>query len=188
VRVARLEEAVEVIRRLLAGDTVTHQGRHYQLSGLEGIPRPTQARVPLLIGGGGPRIMRLAAHRGDIASFTPRSLPGGGVDSSDVGPDAMDAKVRFLERAMRQAGRGDDEIERNVLLFAVAPSIAGLASFPWADPSEAVTSPFALIGEKNAMVEDLQERRERWGLSYFVCFQKDLDAIIPVVRQLAGSA
>ena len=188
VRVDRLEEAVEIISRLLSGATVTYHGRHYQLSGYEGTPLPTQTRIPLLIGGGGPRIIRLAARRADIASFTPRSLPGGGVDSNDVGRDAMDAKAAYLERAIAQAGRHDEEVERNVLLFAVSPSIAGIAPFPSTDPEKALTSPFALIGPTNTMVEALHERRERWGLSYFVCFQKDLDAIIPVVRQLADAS
>jgi probable F420-dependent oxidoreductase len=187
VRVARLEEAVEVIGRLLDGDIVTHRGRHYQLSDYQGTPRPAQSRIPLLIGGGGPRIIRLAARRADIASFTPRTLLDGSVDSSDVGPHAMDAKVAALDGAITQAGRSDDEVERNVLLFAVSPSLAGVASFPWTRPEEALTSPFALIGETNAMVETLYERRERWGLSYFVCFQQGLEALIPVVRRLAGA-
>ncbi len=188
VRAGRLEEAVDIISRLLSGATVTYHGNHYQLSGFEGTPLPTQTRIPLLIGGGAPRIIKLAARRADIASFTPRSLPGGGVDPGDVGPDAMDAKVALLEGALTQAGRGHEEVERNVLLFAVSPSITGVAAFPWANAEEALTSPFALIGQTNAMVEALHERRERWGLSYFVCFQKDLDAIIPVVRQLAGAS
>ena len=119
VRAGRLEEAVDIISRLLSGATVTYHGNHYQLSGFEGTPLPTQTRIPLLIGGGAPRIIKLAARRADIASFTPRSLPGGGVDPGDVGPDAMDAKVALLKWALTQAGRGHEEVERT---FSSSPS------------------------------------------------------------------
>ena len=184
IRAERFEEAVDVVGLLLAGQKVTHQGGHYQLEQFQGAPRPTQQKVPLLIGGGAPRMIRLAARRADIAAFVPRTS-GGSTDPGDLAPNALDEKVGWLETEIRRCGR-HDEPERSVLLFATSSSLDGASlRLPWPSKGDALTSPFALIGDTAAMVDTLLERRERWGISYYVCFSDDIDAMIPVVRKLA---
>ena len=56
------------MRRLLAGETVTHTGDHYRLEGHRCFPVPSSP-VPLLIGGNGTRLLRLAAEAADIVGF-----------------------------------------------------------------------------------------------------------------------
>jgi len=51
---------------------------------------------------------------------------------------------------------------------------------------EILQSPYVLIGTVDQMIEDLQRRRERWGISYYVIFEPYLDAFAPVVARLAG--
>ena len=123
IRAERFEEAVDVVGLLLAGQKVTHQGGHYQLEQFQGAPRPTQQKVPLLIGGGAPRMIRLAARRADIAAFVPRTS-GGSTDPGDLAPNALDEKVGWLETEIRRCGR-HDEPERSVLLFATSSSLDG---------------------------------------------------------------
>ncbi len=53
-------------------------------------------------------------------------------------------------------------------------------------PEEILQSPYALIGTVDQLVEDLQSRRERWGISYYVIFEPFMDAFAPVVARLAG--
>jgi probable F420-dependent oxidoreductase len=62
VRVERLEESVEIVTRALAGESVSFSGRHYEVSGFEVHPRPIQSPVPLMLGAGGRRMLRLAAE------------------------------------------------------------------------------------------------------------------------------
>ncbi len=65
-RLAWLDESVALLRRLLDGETVTHQGEHYTMHEARCEPRPIQARLPILIGGSGPRrTLRTVAARGD---------------------------------------------------------------------------------------------------------------------------
>src|SRR5687767_3997434 len=76
VRRRRLEEAVPIIRRLFAGELITHDGAHYQLAEYAGEPRTVQSRLPVLIGGGGERMVKFAAREADIVGLVPRSLAG----------------------------------------------------------------------------------------------------------------
>ncbi|MBP1705141.1 MAG: hypothetical protein H6Q36_880 [Chloroflexi bacterium] len=54
-RLDRLDEAVGLMRRLLDGERFDHDGRFYRFSDALVAPRPIQAHLPILVGGGGPR-------------------------------------------------------------------------------------------------------------------------------------
>jgi probable F420-dependent oxidoreductase len=72
VRVARLEESVRIVKGLLAGETVTFAGQHYTVTDLPGLPRPVQQpHPPLLVAGGGRRILTLAAREAGWTKPTP---------------------------------------------------------------------------------------------------------------------
>ncbi len=65
-RLDRLDEAVEVIRRLLDGERFSHAGRFYRFDDALLRPRPVQDHLPILVGGGGPRkTLRTVARRAD---------------------------------------------------------------------------------------------------------------------------
>lgn len=182
---SRLEESVEILVRLFEGGPVHFEGTHYQLDGHEGLPTPIQRPIPLLIGGGGPRMLRLAARRAQILGLVPPSLPGGGLDPAKFSAEAMDAKIAALEAAVTDEGRTDGGPERSVLLFQMHRSAADAPADDWVRPDLVATSPYVLTGEPSAMADQLLERRERWGLSYIVCFERDLEQFLPVVRRLA---
>jgi hypothetical protein len=55
------------------------------------------------------------------------------------------------------------------------------------DPDEILESPYVLIGTVDQVIEDLQVRRERWGISYYVLFEPYANAFAPVVARLAGN-
>jgi probable F420-dependent oxidoreductase len=186
-RAARFEEAVGIIRRLHNGETVTHDGAFYRLQdcvlGLE----PVQHPIPLLLGGGGARMTRFAAEHADIVGFVPQSLPAGGFDPAQFSVEAFDEKLAVLDDAVRERdGAGP---ERGILLFYVGRSAEDipLEESGWTAPEVLADSPYALIGDTNQMIESLLERRERWGLSYFVCWPDDMDVLAPVVERLAGT-
>jgi len=185
VRVSRLEEAVEVITNLFAGGPVQFAGEHYRIDGLEGSPLPIQRPIPLLIGGGGPRMIRLAARRAQILGFVPPSLPEGGLDPVKFSAEAMNAKIDALETAVVEVGRSDGGPERSVLVFEAYRSIDEVTDADWVQEDLVSTSPYVLLGSAEAMADALIERRERWGLSYIVCFERDLETFLPLARKLA---
>jgi probable F420-dependent oxidoreductase len=78
VRIARLQEAIPILKSLLSGERTSFQGEFYQVDGLQIPPVPVQKPYPpLIIGGGSPRILRLAAREADIVGITTRALPDG---------------------------------------------------------------------------------------------------------------
>jgi len=185
VRASRFEEGVEIVTRLLAGETVTFEGQYYQIHEFEGLPVPVQSPVPLLIGGGGPRMLRTAVERAHIVGFAPRALPQGGLESGDFA--SLEAKIERMETAIALSGRTDGGPERSILLFSVYPSMDAVPAETWIPRELLPTSPYALIGDVEAMTETLQERREKLGLSYFVCFDHDVERFTPLVRRLAST-
>jgi G6PDH family F420-dependent oxidoreductase len=64
VRLEMLEEAVEVIRRLVGGENLTHHGRHYTVEDATVFTRPDEV-MPVLVSGFGPKAIELAARIGD---------------------------------------------------------------------------------------------------------------------------
>ncbi len=184
VRADRFEEAVELLQKVFKGGRVDHQGEYYALTGYEAQPVPVQQPLPLLIGGGGPRMIRLAAERAQIVGFVPPALPDGGLDPEGFAESVFDEKIDRLEAAIRDSGRDDGGPERNILAFAVARGPEAVDP-DWLRPDLVDSSPYALLGDTAQMVETLQQRRERWGLSYLVCFAQDAELLAPVVAELA---
>ena len=103
--------------------------------------------------------------------------------------DAVDEKIAVVRAA---AGDRLDDIELNIRAFLVNVTDDGagardrLAGALGVDTSMLLSSPFALIGSPNELIERLLERRERWGFSYVIVGAEDVDKFAPVVAALAG--
>jgi F420-dependent oxidoreductase-like protein len=106
-RLDRLDESVGLIRRLLDGETVTHKGRFYEMTDALCRPRPVQARLPILIGGSGPRkTLRTTAAYADQWNAYGQ-------------PDAIAAHDAVLHGHCQDLGRDEGEIARTVTQDAV---------------------------------------------------------------------
>jgi probable F420-dependent oxidoreductase len=193
VRVARLAESVAIVSRLLAGETVTFNGQHYQVSGHQIYPLPRQRpRPPLLIGGNGRRLLSLAAHQADIVGLSGLSHRRGGseLDLAGFKASAVDHRLAWLRAA---SGPRFDQLELNALIQQVVVTdtprraAAEIAS-RWTDLDEddVMQTPYLLIGSLDGLAETLLARRERWGLSYYVVFEAAAEPLAPLVARLAG--
>ena len=173
-RVARLEEAVQVLRRLLDGESVTHHGEHYQLKDARCDPRPVQPHVPLLVGGGGRRVHCIAARHADAVGFTGlgRILEDGQRhEPTGFPPTQVDAQV-----AAACAASGDrwSHLELQVLVQSVvvtndaSGAVERVRSrLPNLSFEEILTTPYLMIGTVDSLVERLVEQRQRWGFSHY---------------------
>jgi len=193
VRVSRFAEALDVIDGCFADGHFSHQGEHYTITGHDGRPKPTTpGGPPLIIGGGGKRVLSIAARRADIVGINP-NLASGAIDG-DVVADALaarvDEKVGWVADA---AGSRFADIELNVLTFlsAVTDDPEGfadnVAALFGASPAEVLATPSVLLGTIDGICETLEERRERWGFSYYVIQGDNAEALAPVVERLQGT-
>jgi probable F420-dependent oxidoreductase len=187
VRADRFEEAIGIIRRLFASpDPIDHSGQHYHLAQCALLVAPVQAPIPLVLGGGGPRMLRIAAAHANTVAFVPQSLPGGGLDPSTFSADAFQHRVNALDEGLAALSR-DDEPERAVIVMELHSSYDQIPTSGWADREVVADGPFCLVGDTEQIVDTLLERRERWGLTNITCWEEDIDAFAPVVARLAGT-
>ena len=194
-RIERLAEAIQILRLAFAGEPVRFTGRHYSVDGGEPWPRPAQPRIPIVVGGGSPRVLRLAAKVADIVSIH-RNLERGVAGSWDKEKgetgefaDAVSERAAWVREA---AGERFPQLELHaIVLNAVFTKdrLGAAAELGRANglPAEAVlASPHYLVGEPEQMAEDLLRRRERWGISYWTLVRGDVAKFGKVVAQLTG--
>jgi probable F420-dependent oxidoreductase len=201
VRIARLEESVALIKRLFGDEPVSFEGDFYRVEGLNLQPKPRQRpHPPFFIGGGGRRVLTLAAREASIVGLDIRGTAAGTKDAASMTAETVDGLVAMVREA---AGSRFPDLEFHVNILAlkitddrrqgrddIAAMFAGMP--PWmvsnalAD-EDILDSPFVLIGSIDQIVEDLQARRERYGISYVSVPSDLVDAFSPVVARLAGT-
>ncbi|MGY1711357.1 TIGR03621 family F420-dependent LLM class oxidoreductase [Geodermatophilus sp. SYSU D00758] len=196
VRIDRLAESVAVLKALFAGEEVCHVGEHHAVRGLTGVPSTVQQpRPPLLIGGGGPRMLDLAAREADIVSVHPR-LKSGRLDHAavaDLSAASIARKVSRVRTTATAAGRNPDDLELQFSVFhcqvgkaeGLGPRASSYARLLEEAPQVLADSPSVLRGSVDECIDLLVRRREEFGFSY-LNLGGDLDAIAPIVEALAG--
>jgi probable F420-dependent oxidoreductase len=190
-RIERLGEAVQIMRGLWGAEPFSFQGAHYSVAEVNAMPKPI-SRIPILIGGGGRKLLTLAAQQADIVginpqivarSINPRSM-------ATAAADVVDEKIAWVKEA---AGDRFGEIELQLQLFKTQvtddpqPVIEALAKAFGLPPEVVATAPFFQVGSVQQITENLLAMRERWGISYIVCQNDGTQALAPVVAQLAGT-
>jgi probable F420-dependent oxidoreductase len=193
VRVGRLSESLRLLKALLSAAPVRFDGEHYSVDGIETFPRPVQRpRLPILVGAGSRRMLGIAGREADIVGILPRALPEGTIsdDLAERSPETLLRKVDWV----RQAAEEPDQVELSMMVTVVpavdhrkaAEQLAVERGWGAAAGELVLAMPSVLVGSTARMVELAQARRERFGFSYLVVADHDLEAFAPVVEQLAG--
>ena len=199
VRIAKMTEAIAILRGLFADGPFSFSGRFYTITELDGQPKPVQRpHPPFLVGGTREKVLRQAAREGDIVGI---DLRQDRESLADGFPAGMDTRVGWIRD---EAGARFSELDLSVLrLFGGihvtdhAPAVAREVAAHYEsrtgltiDPTDILESPFALIGSVPELVDRLRANRERWGINQVMVGWFDEPAladIAPVVEQLAGT-
>jgi probable F420-dependent oxidoreductase len=195
-RVGRLEEAVQILKGMCTTAPFSFDGQYYAVRDFELSPGPRQQpHPPILVGGGGRRILALAAREASIVGFGRRSTRSGGFDTDSDTPDATAEKVAWVREA---AGERLEQLE-----FSFLASFAAVTDDPvteaqrlsqgWRElgvdivADQILRSATSLIGTVDEIVAKLEHARERYGLSFIVIGEGQIDEFAPIVKQLSGT-
>jgi probable F420-dependent oxidoreductase len=193
-RIDRLEESLAVLKGLFSGEPVHHTGEHYAINGLRGVPLPVQTpHPPILIGGGKRRVLTLAGREANIVGILTSSVAGGtladGVEERF--PAAIDEKIGWIRDG---AGARFSEIELSLIPSVVitdrrrerAAEIISERRWSGVSVDDLLSMPSFLIGTHEQIIEDILQRRHRFGFTYYVVSDMMLEQFAPVVAERAG--
>ena len=187
VRVARLNEAVHILKAYFSAEgPITFDGRFYQIDNLEPFPRRTPR---LLIAGTRRRMLRLAAREADIVGLEDHQFAERATGESQINVADSAEQVAIVREA---AGARFDDLELTV--FAARTEVTDnrtaavdrLAQQMQLTAAQIDASTSFLVGSVEAIVDQLEERRERLGISYVMIHDRAMDAFAPVVARLTG--
>lgn len=192
VRIARLEESINVMKRCFDDDAFSFRGEHYTIEDLQSLPKPFQRPHPrLMVAGGGPKVLALAGRVADIVGIN-LSLAAGAIDATagaTGSPLRTDEKIAAIRAA---AGARFEAIELQTRIHMVLPTddraalIDSMAEGFSLTPAEAAEMPHVLVGTVDEMCDDIRRWRERWGISYVSWSADAIETMAPVVERLAG--
>jgi probable F420-dependent oxidoreductase len=201
-RVDRLAEAVQIIKSAFADEPFSFSGTYYTVRDHDLRYKPVQRpHPPILIGGGSPRLLSIAAREADIVGINFRTTAEGAYDATDLSAEATAQKVEWVRQA---AGERFGDLELSVLIAISAitdgdprqiteQAIQARRIQGAINVDQVVESPQTLVGSVERIVETLYARRERFGISYVVIRESDLgsgpsfmEAFAPVVARLTG--
>ncbi|MGW7412854.1 LLM class F420-dependent oxidoreductase [Streptomyces sp. NPDC054863] len=155
------------------------------------LPKPVQRpRPPLLIAGGGDRVLKLAAERADVVAFA------GGLQVNPgelrvLSAEGLDERVTLYRKFA--AGR-TTEAELNLLIQMVVitddrrAALQDYMSFvPYLTEEEVLGLPVHAVGTVEQIADQFRATRERYGFSYFSILEPYTEAFAPVIEELRGT-
>lgn len=193
VRIDRMIEAIDVLKGLWGDDAYSFSGEHYTVTEMKGLPKPAQAGgPPLVIGGGGKRVLSTAARLADIVGVNPNVGEGtvGAEAIKSMSAEATEEKLGWVRAA---AGDRFDDIEISILKFVTMitddrdGTAAAVGKGMGMDGDTILASPHTMVGSAEQIADELIEQREKWQGSYVTIQSDAIDAFAPIVAQLTGN-
>lgn len=191
-RIARLAEALAVIRRYFNTESVDFAGDYFDINQMEALPRCVQhPNPPILVGAGGPRMLDLAGRTADVVGIHAR-MGSGVIDQAavaDLTAASIEAKIERVRSAAIAAGRPVPRFQFSCYYVRVSDAAAGSGlRSSWSGHFQAAMdylkdSPAVLVGSAAECAEKLLGWRERFGITYWHLGQ-DVEAVSSIVERL----
>jgi probable F420-dependent oxidoreductase len=191
VRVARLSECIDILRALWDTGRATFEGDHYRVRDVPSFPTPvTPGGPPLVIGGGSRRILTLAGRYAETVSIVP-SLAEGHVGRETAAEAVLEKYAERVRWARAAAGERPIELQCWTVAVQVVPNarevVDSLAPAFGLTADQLRAAPAALIGSTDEIADTLRSRRDTLGFSNIVVHEAEMDAMAPVIAELAGT-
>ncbi len=180
-RLRMLEESIQAIKALWTAEEASFDGEFYKLRSAIHVPKPvTKPHPPILLGGGGKGLLRIAARHADMVNIGVDTGKAGTIDRGEVAKTtdaAFRERAEFLRSEARAAGRDASSIELSSTIFTamIAESSADGDGFAGAlgglfglDAADVKRMPITLIGTPDECAKELRRRKDEWGLGHYV--------------------
>lgn len=190
VRVARLAEAVTLMKRLFTEDEVSFEGTYYRTVKSQCLPKTVQKpRPPFLIAAGGPQMLELAAREAEIVAIIPPGVGLRALAPDDVSATTVREQIEIVRAA---AGRRADDLELSCFVDVTLTddrerTIRDMAEQAKVDPEVLRSSMYRGIGTLDQVREHIANVRREVGITYFCLRGPHVEELAPVVKDLAGS-
>ncbi len=190
-RIKRLEEVVQLAKASIRGDMLDINGEFVHAVGYRAAPPPPRGNIPIMIGGGAPRILGLAGREADIVSINLNNSKGI-FDEASFASSTADETREKIGWIRDGAGSRFDEIELEIgMIFVVIDGDGQAEAENWAKvlgiPIGGLPDwPHAVVGSIDGICETLERRREEYGISYVCIPEHRSEAFAPVVARLSG--
>lgn len=193
IRIARLEEYLIVLKGLFGDGPFSFAGDHFSIAALDGTPKPVQRPgPPILIGGGGEKLLAVAARQADIIQVMPRMTPPGQpIDPAQFSAAAYRRKINHIKAV---AGDRFPEIELGAQLLVAAvtndvdTALSEFAATHGISTEGLQASPLVAVGSLNEVCDKLLGVRDEYGISYFACpYGAKPSSLAPIIEKLAGA-
>ena len=177
-RLRMLDEALTCIKSLWTKEQTTFDGEFYHLKDAILWPKPIQKPCPpIIVGGGGKGLLRVAAKHADFVNIIPDAGKQGHISINKVKEltdAAYEQKIHFLRDEAKRAGRDPQTIRISSFLFVLTITDTQAAGRQMAEamapmvqlsPEEVLASPMVLIGTPDDCVKELKRRIEKCGVT-----------------------
>mgnify|MGYP001342532743 FL=1 len=189
-RITRLEETIAVVKAHMKGEDLNFNGDQVKASGYQGLPASPSGKVPLMIGGGAPRILGIAGREADIVSINYNNSSGHLAGSRET--DTAEATLKKIEWIKEGAGNRFDDIELEIGAYLTivtdnqTETAKSFTDMLGMSVEEVLSFPHALIGSVDYICEELEKRRELFGITYISFPDSAAESAIPIVEKLSG--
>jgi len=193
IRIARLEEFISVLKGLFGDEPFSFLGAHYRISDLDGTPKPVQRpHPPILVGGGGRKLLAVAARQADIIQVMPRIHgPGQPIDAGEFTAATYKDKIDHI-KAVAGERFPDIELGTQLLIATVTDdpdgALAEFAAGHGLRGDDLRDSPLVAVGSLNQVCDKLLAVRDEYGMSYFACPVGAMpSSLAPIIDKVAGA-
>ena len=195
-RFSRFAEFIHAYKAFMSGDPLEITGDSINWSGFSGKPAPAQSPYPpLMIGGGSKKILEFAGEQADIVSLNFNNRAG------MLGPDGMnsglaEATAKKIDWIKAGAGKRFERLELEIGAYNTIvtdhqqATAAAIGEALGLSAEDILTHPHCLIGSADYICDELQRRREAYGISYIAVLDDGennmVETFAPIVKRLAG--
>ncbi|HUA34838.1 MAG TPA: LLM class flavin-dependent oxidoreductase [Candidatus Binataceae bacterium] len=179
-RLEMLDEALTCIKSLWANERTNFDGKHYKFKDAILWPKPIQKNPPIVVGGGGKGLLRIAAKHADYLNLIADAGKPGKISVENVSKftdESFRQKISFVREEAKRAGRNPDSIKISNVMFSVVITDTAAAARQTAEmmgpmfkmtPEAVMKTPISLIGTPEQCVIELKRRVKEWGVSQFI--------------------